>query len=57
LVPITGGINLAGGGSDIVFSRITGDTANNGTIVIQLTSDSSKQKTISINSLGIIGVN
>jgi prepilin-type N-terminal cleavage/methylation domain-containing protein len=57
LIPATGGINLSGGGSDIVFSRITGDTVNNGTIIIQQTNDSSKQKIININTLGVIGVN
>jgi Tfp pilus assembly protein FimT len=53
-VPSTGGINLSGGGDDIVFERLTGNTENHGTIIIQLTSDSSVQKTITISSLGII---
>jgi len=53
-VPSTGGLNLSGGGDDIVFERLTGNTENHGTIIIQLTSDSSVQKTITISSLGII---
>lgn len=53
-VPSTGGINLYGGGDDVVFERLTGNTENHGTIVIQLTSNSSVQKTINISSLGII---
>jgi Tfp pilus assembly protein FimT len=57
LIPGTGGINLTGGGSDIIFNRITGDTVNNGTIVIQLTSDSSRQKIINVSILGIISTN
>lgn len=55
-IPATGGINI-GGGSDVVFQRLTGDTINNGTIVIQLVSDATKQKIISINSIGIISSN
>jgi len=57
LIPGTGGINLTGGGSDIIFNRITGDTVNNGTIVIQLANDSSRQKIINISILGIISTN
>lgn len=53
-VPTTGGVNLSGGGDDVVFERLTGNTENYGTIVIQLVSDSSTQKTIRISSLGII---
>lgn len=56
-IPSIGGITLNGGGSDIVFQRITGDTVNNGTIIIQLSSDATQQKIITISSLGIISVN
>lgn len=56
-IPNSGGINLSGGGVDVIFKRITGDTINNGTIVIQLTSDPTRQKVISINSLGVISSN
>jgi prepilin-type N-terminal cleavage/methylation domain-containing protein len=56
-IPDVGGINLNGGGDDVVFARITGDTENYGTIIIQLVSDITVQKTININKIGIIGVN
>jgi len=51
------GINLSGGGIDVIFKRITGDTINHGTIVIQLVSDETAQKVININSLGVISSN
>ena len=57
IIPNTGGINLVGGGSNVVFSKITGNVVNNGTIVIQLVSDNTKQKTISISPVGVISVN
>lgn len=56
-IPTSGGINLNGGGSDVVFNRITGDTLNNGTIVIQLVNDATRQKVISINSIGVVSAN
>lgn len=56
-IPNPGGINLTGGGSDVIFKRITGDTINNGTIVIQLVSDPTKQKIININNLGVVSSN
>jgi len=34
-------ITLAGAGADVVFDRITGNTANSGTVSVQLTGDSS----------------
>lgn len=51
------GINLHGGGDDLVFERITGNTTNYGTIVVQLVSDGSKVRTISVSSIGIVSVN
>lgn len=50
----SGGINLNGGGSDVVFPRLTGDTIGYGTIVIYLTSVPARQKTITINKTGSI---
>lgn len=49
------GINI-GGGSEVTFERLTGDTIG-GTIILQLTSDSAAQKTININKVGIISSN
>jgi len=60
-IPVSGGINLNGGGSNITFTRQTGDTrgyvTGYGTIVIQLTSDPARQKTITINRTGSVSVN
>jgi type II secretory pathway pseudopilin PulG len=56
-IPGSGGINLNGGGSDVIFDRITGDTAEYGTIVIRLASDASKQKTVTISKIGVITSN
>ena len=54
-IPISGGINV-GGGSDVVFERLTGETIG-GTIILRLISDSTKQKTIIINKTGIVSSN
>lgn len=56
-IPSSGGVNLNDGGIDIIFKRITGDTNNYGTIVIQLINDNTKQKIINISKIGIIGIN
>lgn len=56
LIP-NNGINLSGGGDDIVFERITGNTNQYGTILIQLESDSERQNIISVNKLGIVSIN
>ncbi len=50
------GINLTGGGANVTFTRLTGDTAQDGTIVVSLVSDPSKTKTITINKTGIASV-
>ncbi|MBI2100190.1 MAG: prepilin-type N-terminal cleavage/methylation domain-containing protein [Candidatus Vogelbacteria bacterium] len=52
-----GNISLAGGGSDIIFQRLTGATSQTGSLVISLKSDASQTKTISINSNGVSDVN
>ncbi|MEK7493816.1 MAG: prepilin-type N-terminal cleavage/methylation domain-containing protein [Patescibacteria group bacterium] len=41
-------IALTGGGSDVVFDRITGKTAQNGTVSVRLIADPSKLKTVGI---------
>lgn len=56
-IPSSGGINLNGGGSDITFSRLTGDTNQNGNIVIHLNSDNSKNKIITIKKTGVSSSN
>jgi prepilin-type N-terminal cleavage/methylation domain-containing protein len=50
-------VSLNGGGSDVTFDRLTGDTSQYGTIQIKLVSDSNVKKTITINKLGIISSN
>lgn len=47
-------ISLTGGGSDVVFKRLTGKTDQNGTITLSLISDPTKTKTITIHGSGII---
>ncbi len=53
-IPAAGGINLNGGGSDIMFTRLSGDTTSYGTIIVRLVSDATKQKTIAISQTGNI---
>lgn len=47
-------IALSGGGSEVVFKRLTGKTEQNGTITLSLISEPSKTKTITIQTSGII---
>lgn len=54
-IPSSGGLNI-GGGSNVVFERLTGDTIG-GTITLQLTSDASKQKIITISKTGLVSSN
>lgn len=56
-IPTSGGINLNGGGSNIIFTRLTGDTSNYGTIVIQLSSNVAQNKIITINKTGTTSSN
>ncbi len=46
-------ISLQGGGSDLLFNRLTGDTGTYGTIVIRLVSSTTGQKTITISQTGV----
>lgn len=50
-------INLAGGGSEVLFQRLTGKTSQNGTVMIRLKSDNSKTKTIMIAESGVVSSN
>jgi type II secretory pathway pseudopilin PulG len=49
-------ISLNGGGSDIVFDRLTGRTNDYGTIVIQSTADNNASSTITIYQTGLIEI-
>lgn len=54
-IPSQDGIALYGGGDDIIFNRITGDTSNYGTIKIQI--NNNLQKIINVNKIGVISLN
>jgi len=45
-------ISLSGGGSEIVFNRITGDTDNNGTIRVSVTENPSRSRLITVFPVG-----
>lgn len=49
-------INLAGGGSKIVFDRVVGTTAQFGSVSLRLKADTSKTRTIYIKNSGQIGL-
>ncbi len=46
-------VSLSGGGSDIIFQKLTGKTAQRGTITLALVSDASRTKVITITATGI----
>lgn len=45
-------ITLAGGGSDVVFDRITGKTTQNGSVTVRLTADPTQLKIVEISTAG-----
>ncbi len=53
-IPSTDGLNI-GGGSDVVFERLTGDTVG-GTIKLQRNDDYTKFKIINISKTGLISL-
>lgn len=48
---------LNGGGYDVKFDRLTGDTSQYGTIQVNLISDSNSKKVITINKIGVVSAN
>lgn len=50
------GTSLNGGGSDVVFQKLTGKTDNYGTIIFRVKANTGKTKTIDIKSTGITDV-
>lgn len=50
-------ISLAGGGSEIIFNRLTGETGQFGTVKISLTASSTQLKTITVFQTGLIQSN
>lgn len=49
-------ISLTGGGSDVVFSKLTGNTSQDGTFRVTLVSDPSVYKTVIIYKTGLVEV-
>lgn len=56
-IPSSGGLNLNGAVSNVIFTRLTGDTDSYGTIILQINSDTSKTKTITIRKTGVVTSN
>jgi type II secretory pathway pseudopilin PulG len=60
-IPASGGISLNGGGSEVTFTRLTGDSrgyvSGYGTIIIRLVSDATRQITITISKTGTVSIN
>ena len=50
-------ISLNGGGATVTFDRLTGTTANYGTITISLINDNTRERVISIGSAGSASLN
>lgn len=48
-----GNISLAGGGSNVVFNRLTGETGQSGSVTISLVASSTQSKTITIFPTGL----
>ena len=49
-------VELVGGGSEVVFDRVTGTTNQSGKVVLRLKTDISKTKTIYIENSGQVGL-
>jgi len=49
-------ITLTGGGSSIVFNRLTGETDNSGTLEVYLTASSNTFKTITVTATGVVDI-
>lgn len=50
-------VSLAGGGSEVVFNRLTGDTAQFGTVTLSLVASSTQTKVITISQTGVASGN
>jgi prepilin-type N-terminal cleavage/methylation domain-containing protein len=48
---------LSGGGLDIIFDRLTGDTSNDGSFAVYLKADMTQKNTIYVNKTGAISQN
>lgn len=47
-------ISLSGGGSDIIFRQLTGDTTNSGTVTLSQVGDATKTRSVTIYKTGLI---
>lgn len=58
-IPVVGGVNLTNSinQNTITFPQLTEDVNGYGTIILRMTSDSTRQKVITINKLGSISQN
>lgn len=54
---IASGWALNGGGADVVFERLTGETAQYGTVTFRAAGDPSDTKTVTVNRSGVINRN
>ncbi len=50
-------ISLNGGGSDVVFNKLTGETSQYGTFIVKDSSTTVGQKTVTIVKTGLVSVN
>jgi hypothetical protein len=53
---VIGDITLAGGGSDVVFHRLTGETDMFGSVTFELSADAARTETITISETGLVEV-
>lgn len=49
-------ISLTGGGTTIMFKRLTGATDENGTVTVSLAGDNSQQRVVAVSAAGSIGL-
>jgi len=47
-------VSLSGGGNEVIFDRLTGNTSQSGTITISLKSDPTQTRIITIEATGIV---
>ncbi len=50
-------INLAGGGVDVIFQRLTGETVQSGTVTMALVASTTRTKTVTIYGTGLFQTN
>lgn len=48
---------LSGGGTDIIFDRLTGDTSNDGSFAVYLISDPTQKNIVSVGKTGAVAQN